>query len=111
LQRVVADVIIVVGNLHVVVVGGGGAGEAVEASHALVEMDNDVLARTILLTVEVFRHLLGALREAISKAVRVTLLRLDVKLILALEVSKVPARQLEYVGFLQFRYVLLAIRL
>jgi hypothetical protein len=113
LQSVVGDVIIVVGNLHVVVVvvGGGSGCQAIEASHAVIKMDNYVFARTILLTVQILRHLFGTLREALPKAVRVALLRFDVELILSLEIPEVPARQLQYVGLLQFRNVLLAVRL
>lgn len=90
---------VVVGYVVVVIVIGDRQiarciGQSVEASHAIVEMDDDVLAGTILLAVQEFRHFFGTLREAITKTIGVALLRLDVKLILAFEVLKVTNGEL-----------------
>lgn len=89
---------VVVGYVVVIVIGDRQIarciGQSVEASHAIVEMDDDVLAGTILLAVQEFRHFFGTLREAITKTIGVALLRLDVKLILAFEVLKVTNGEL-----------------
>lgn len=108
LQRVVADVIVVIaGDLHV----GGGIGQPVEASHAIVQVNDDVLSGAVLLAVQEFRHFFGTLREAVAKTIGVALLRLDVELVLALEIVEVSHGELENVGLLQLRDVLLAVGL
>lgn len=57
LKGVVGNVVIVVGNLHV----AGGVGQSIQASHAIIKMNNDVFASTILLAVQEFRHFFGTL--------------------------------------------------
>lgn len=108
LQGVVGDVIVVVvGDLHV----ARDVGQSIQPSHAIVEMDNDVFASTILLAVEKFRHFFGTLREAVTKAIGVALLRLDVKLILAFEIVEVANGEFQNVGLLELCDVLLAVAL
>lgn len=70
-----------------------------------------MLAGTILLTVQEFRHLFGTLREAIAKPIGIRLLGLDVKLILAFQIVKMANGQLEDVGLLQLRDVFFAVTL
>lgn len=90
---------------------GSRIGQSVQASHAIVQVHDDVLAGTILLAVQEFRHLFGTLREAVAKAIRVAGLGLDVKAILTLEVVEMSHGELENVGFFQLCDVFFAVAL
>lgn len=109
LKIVVGDVIVVVivGNLQVAC----RVGQSIQSSHAIVKMYDDMLAGTILLTVEEFRHFFGTLWKAVAETIGIALLRLDVELILAFKIVKVPHGELKNIRLLQLGDVLFAVAL
>lgn len=105
---IIREIVVVVVDLNAAI---RDTRQSIESSYALVQMQHNVLARMIPLTVEEFRHFFGTLRESIAKTIGIGLLRFDVEFVLTLQVVEVANSQLENVCLLQLGDVLFAVAL